>query len=361
MTDDVSAILAHATIGAISDGGTLTAGVITWPQFTLAALNGSKTLTFEATLNTSFPDGTTHLPNAVVVIGTGSNCTPSAEQNADCKTDTTVTAAPNIHAVKTVDGEHVTSANPGDVLHYAITVTNSGDAAGTADVTDDVSAILAHATIGAISDGGTLTAGVITWPQFTLAALNGSKTLTFEATLDTSFPDGTTHLPNAVVVIGTGSNCTAERRSRTRDCKTDTTVDTFSLVIDKTNDAPLADLVLPDRTVVELPTADEGVDGHLHARYTFGGDPRHRTGSSPTSCRRASSTWIAARPATPSSPSAATTRPPGRCPGWPRTVTENGSVTYKALVLKGAQRAGPAAHQRRLDRLRPDPAGRRAL
>ena len=53
----------------------------------------------------------------------------------------------------------VTGANPGDVLHYAITVTNSGDAAGAADVTDDVSAILAHATIGAISDGSTLTAG----------------------------------------------------------------------------------------------------------------------------------------------------------------------------------------------------------
>ena len=146
-------------------------------------------MTFEATLDTSFPDGTTTLPNAVVVVGTGSNCMPEANQDADCNTSTTVGGHPNIHAEKTVDGEHVTTANPGDVLHYAITVTNSGTANGTADISDDVNAILAHASIANISDGGTLTAGVITWPTFSLAALTGTKTVTFEATLDTSFPE----------------------------------------------------------------------------------------------------------------------------------------------------------------------------
>ncbi|HEX2705996.1 MAG TPA: hypothetical protein VHM65_09575, partial [Candidatus Lustribacter sp.] len=292
------------------------------------------TLTFEATLSTSFPNGTTDLPNAVVVVGTGSNCVPTAEQDADCTTDTTVEAAPNIHAVKTVDGEHVTTANPGDVLHYAITVTNSGDAAGTADVTDDVSAILAHATIGAISDGGTLTAGVITWPQFSLAALTGTKTLTFEATLSTSFPNGTTDLPNAVVVVGTGSNCvpTAEQDA---DCTTDTSVSEYKLTIDKTNDAPLVTLVLPDNTTADLPTADEGTTVTYTLTYAVGKLSVHNgviTDVLPAGIQYVAGSATSNDEFTFESYDSTT-----RTLSWTAaTVTKGGSVTYKALVLTGA-------------------------
>jgi uncharacterized repeat protein (TIGR01451 family) len=232
ISDDVTAIQAHATINAasISDGGTLTAGTITWPQFTLAANGGTKTVTFTATLDSTFPAGTTTIPNAVVVVGPGSNC-PDLTQNdlaaavidPDCQTTTTVSGHASIHAVKTVDGEHVTLAQPGNTLHYAITVTNSGDGAGTADISDDVTALLAHGTIGNISDGGTLLAGKITWPQFILAGGGGTKTVTFTATLSSTFPAGTTTLPNAVVVVGQGSNC-APQANQAADCNTVTTV-----------------------------------------------------------------------------------------------------------------------------------------
>ena len=154
-------------------------------------------------------------PNSATVgsANDGGN-TDSAKTTVDC---------PDIHAEKTVDGEHSTNADPGDTLHYAIKVTNNGDAAGTADVSDDISAILAHATIGTISDGGTLAGDVITWPQFSLDAKGGTKTLTFEVTLDSVFPNGKTELPNAVVVVGTGSNC-LPKDNEDADCNTETTV-----------------------------------------------------------------------------------------------------------------------------------------
>ena len=283
VTDDVTAILAHAAIqpGDISDGGVLDAGVITWPQFSLAP-SASKTLTFDAKLDGVFPDGTTHLPNAVVVVGTGSNCAPQANQDADCNTDTTVVAHPNIQAEKTVNGEHHDQALPGDVLDYAIVVTNTGHADGTADVTDDVTAILAHATISDINFGGSLAGNVITWPQFNLEANGGTKTLTFKATLGSVFPDGTTTLPNAAVVVGTGSNC-APTAEQDADCNTLTDVSEFTLTIEKTNNAPIETLDLPDDSAGRSADGRRRLDRDLHADLPRGRSTRGRSASSRTS------------------------------------------------------------------------------
>ena len=54
---------------------------------------GQVVLTYSVTLDDTFPEGTTHLPNVVVVTGPGSNC-PAASKDPDCDTDTTVEAAP---------------------------------------------------------------------------------------------------------------------------------------------------------------------------------------------------------------------------------------------------------------------------
>ena len=47
------------------------------------------------------------------------------------------------------------------------------------------------------------------------------------------------------------------------------------LVIDKTNDAPLETLELPDGSTADLPTADEGSTVTYTLAYTFAGDPVH--------------------------------------------------------------------------------------
>jgi hypothetical protein len=148
--------------------------------------------------------------------------------------ETVSVSTPHIQAEKTVDGVHASQAEPGDTLHFAIVVTNTGDADGDASVTDDISALLVRGTFNNdASDGGTINAsGVITWPTFSLAANGGTKTLTFTVTLDADgWPVGTTELPNTVVVIGEGSNCPREEGDA--DCDTTTTVNQPELTIVK--------------------------------------------------------------------------------------------------------------------------------
>jgi fimbrial isopeptide formation D2 family protein/uncharacterized repeat protein (TIGR01451 family) len=148
--------------------------------------------------------------------------------------ETVSVSTPHIQAEKTVDGVHASQAEPGDTLHFEIVVTNTGDAAGDATVTDDISALLDRGTYkNDASDGGTINAsGVISWPTFSLAANGGTKTLTFTVTLDASaWPVGTTELPNTVVVIGEGSNC--PRDEGDADCDTTTTVNQPALTIVK--------------------------------------------------------------------------------------------------------------------------------
>ena len=193
--------------------------------------------------------------------------------------------------------------------------------------------ILAHATYNDDCNLGCgVTDGVLSW-TVDVPANGGSVVLTFSVHLAATFPDGTTTIPNVVVVVGPGSNCPADEGDE--DCDTTTTVAVFSLVIDKTNDAPLEELVLPDKTVVSLPTADEGETVTYTLTYTVGANDvtnavitdvvpdglQYVDGSATSndeftfdgydSTTRTLS-WMAAK------------------------VTENGSVTYKALVLKGA-------------------------
>jgi uncharacterized repeat protein (TIGR01451 family) len=120
----------------------------------------------------------------------------------------------------------------GDTLNYRITISNTGAAAATnVPVSDDISALLDHATYNAdCSNSCSFAAETLTWTIPTIAA-GGSVTLTFSVELDATFPTGTTNLPNVVVVTGTGSNCAAA--STDPDCDTTTTVSESILSVDK--------------------------------------------------------------------------------------------------------------------------------
>jgi uncharacterized repeat protein (TIGR01451 family)/fimbrial isopeptide formation D2 family protein len=151
--------------------------------------------------------------------------------------ESVIVTTPNLHAVKLVatgDGAFgpTSVANPGDVLHFQITVSNSGNgAASNVPVSDNIAPLLAHASYNAdCSNSCSFGASTLTWTIPTIAA-GGSVTLSFSVTLDATFPTGTTHLPNVVVVTGPGSNCAAG--SENADCDTDTTVATSVLTIDK--------------------------------------------------------------------------------------------------------------------------------
>jgi uncharacterized repeat protein (TIGR01451 family) len=171
-----------------------------------------------------------------IYSGDGNNAAASGACNdAD---ENVVVTTPNIHATKLVatgDGDFgpTSVANPGDVLNFQITVTNSGNGAATnVPVSDNIAALLAHGSYnGDCNLGCNFAADTLSWTIPTLAANGGSVTLTFSVTLDDTFPIGITHLPNVVVVTGPGSNCAAG--SKDPDCDTDTTVATSVLTIDK--------------------------------------------------------------------------------------------------------------------------------
>ena len=307
VSDDIAAIVAHATYNGdcspacVVDGTTL--------EWTIdVGVGETVTLTFSVTLDDTFPAGTTHLPNVVVVTGPGSNC-PEASQDPDCDTDTTVGASPDLDVLKLVatgDGAFgpTSTASPGDVLNFKITVHNSGNAAATdVPVSDDISAVLAHATYnGDCNNSCGFAAETLTW---TIDVDAGQTvTLTFSVTLDDTFPLGTTQLPNVVVVTGPGSNC--PEASEDADCEVGTTVTTSSLVIEKsftgntggtdpdlevpaanigdtltyslhyTGEGPLSNAVITDA----LPQGLEFVAGSAHGNADFGDgtyDPTSRT------------------------------------------------------------------------------------
>ncbi|HUQ77911.1 MAG TPA: hypothetical protein VM427_03420 [Patescibacteria group bacterium] len=236
VSDNIAAILAHATYNDdCSNSCTIVGSTLNWTIPSIA-IGGSVTLTFSVDLDATFPAGTTELPNVVVVTGPGSNC-PAASEDADCDTNTTVSAAPDLNVTKLVATGAGTfagtsTAKAGDTLNYRITISNTGNAAATnVPVSDDIAALLARATYNAdCSNGCSLVGSTLNWTIASIAA-GGSVTLTFSVTLDATFPAGTTTLPNVVVVTGPGSNC--PEASEDADCDTTTTVSESILSIDK--------------------------------------------------------------------------------------------------------------------------------
>ena len=238
VSDDIADVLAHATYNAdCSNSCTVDGSTLKWTIPSIAANGGSVTLTFSVDLDDTFPVGTTHLPNVVIVTGPGSNC-PEASTDPDCDTDTTVQAQPDLNVTKLVATGDTTfaptsEADPGDVVNFQITITNTGNAAATnVPVSDNIAAVLAHADYNNdCSNSCTVDGTTLKWTIPSIAANGGSVTLTFSVTLDSAFPAGTTTLPNVVVVTGPGSNCPAA--STDHDCDTTTTVTESVLGIDK--------------------------------------------------------------------------------------------------------------------------------
>jgi uncharacterized repeat protein (TIGR01451 family) len=220
LDDDISSILAHGSYNGDVAATSGTAGFsdpnITWTGN--LAHGASVTITFSADLDNVFPVGITHVTNAIVVTGRGSNCPDLQAPDPDCKTDTIVPASPDLSAEKTVKVHgstdafsHSNTANPGDTLDFKIHVANNGNAdADNQTVTDVLSQALVDNSnafnIATCSPSCTYDAGTrtITWANVDIAA-GGSVDLTFSVTLKDTFPVGQTTLGNTVVLAA--SNC----------------------------------------------------------------------------------------------------------------------------------------------------------
>jgi uncharacterized repeat protein (TIGR01451 family)/fimbrial isopeptide formation D2 family protein len=231
-----------ATFAISGDGRTLT--------WTFASLSDgvqgapAATITYDVTIDADA--GTApQINDAQICVSELPNCESDDEE--------VTPQLPDIELIKTAgdaaDGE-VFATTPGPVT-YTYEVTNEGplalsdvtvtDDAGTpADTSDDYEAACPRTTL----------------------AVGESMTCTFTI-------DVLTDTVNVAVARGV----TAEGNPVEDDDDAEVVVLEFGLLIDKTNDAPLEPLELPDGTIVDLPTADEGETVTYTLDYNLVGDP----------------------------------------------------------------------------------------
>jgi uncharacterized repeat protein (TIGR01451 family)/fimbrial isopeptide formation D2 family protein len=217
---------------------------ITWTFVSLPSGDPAATITYDVTIDA---DATGDPQENIAEV--------CVDEDTPCASDVEIVTPqfPDIELVKTAgdaaDGD-VHETEPGEVT-YTYEVTNSGpltlidvtvtDDAGTPDEpSDDVEADCPDTTL---DPGESMTC-----------------TATIEVLVDTT---------NIAVARGV----TVEGNPAEDDDPADVRILEHGLVIDKTNDAPLETLELPDGSTADLPTADEGSTVTYTLSYTFSGDP----------------------------------------------------------------------------------------
>ena len=144
ITDDISPVVpTFGTFGTSTPAATVTGGNQRWPwsDQTIPG-NSTATYTYSVVLNNAgFPNGTTTLPNVVVV--TDSNCVANSG-DANCKTTTTVTPAPHLSVTKIPDAQTVVAGSP---VGFTIKVTSDGQSTANNVTLADTLPTLANAGI----------------------------------------------------------------------------------------------------------------------------------------------------------------------------------------------------------------------
>ncbi|MFD4670794.1 GEVED domain-containing protein [Lentzea sp. NPDC058450] len=160
-TDDLTQVLddarynddAQATVGAV----TLVSPRLEWKGD--LPIGGTATITYTVTVKNPNP-GDKRLNNKITSDTPGNNCPPGSK-DPSCSTET---PGRELTIAKTSDSK---TANPGDTVTYALTITNTGQVPLTGEkVTDDLSGVLDDATwVSGQATPGTvsLTAPTLTW------------------------------------------------------------------------------------------------------------------------------------------------------------------------------------------------------
>ncbi|HLX11966.1 MAG TPA: DUF11 domain-containing protein, partial [Bacteroidota bacterium] len=112
---------------------------------------------------------------------------------------TVITSTVNFTTSSKTDSDLVAghTGTAGDSLKYKITVINTGNQAAVNMVVVDTLPVHIHVKGAEISNSGTLTGSVITWPTVALFQPNTTQIYTFTVYLDSSVADGATITNNA--------------------------------------------------------------------------------------------------------------------------------------------------------------------
>lgn len=195
ITDTVPAHL--TVITPIPDSGVLSSNTVTWTGITVPG-HDSTTRTFQATIDASMPAGPTTLTNTAVLgcqiptIALDSlsiRVCPWAELSSSATT--TVSALPTI----SLDKQGPATVTAGNNITYTLAWSVNGNAPATNAVIID--AIPANTTFVSADNGGTNTAGTVTW---NLGTKNPGDSGTVTLVVKSNSP-----LTNATVITNTGT------------------------------------------------------------------------------------------------------------------------------------------------------------
>ncbi|MGY1551215.1 DUF7927 domain-containing protein [Microbacterium sp. A588] len=202
-SDDLAAVLDDATYNgdAASDSGAgveYVDGVLEWTG--PLAIGASVTVTYSVTVNDP-ATGDRRLDNTVVTPP-GGNC-EIGSNDPDC---TKKIPAASFSLSKSAD---VTSAVPGDIITYTVTVTNTGTvdytAGSPASFSDDLSRVLDDAAYNDdVSTGGVVTDDLLEWSG--ALAVGEAVTVTYSVTVDDPVT-GDFVLSNVVTPTAPGGEC----------------------------------------------------------------------------------------------------------------------------------------------------------
>ncbi|MFE4588801.1 DUF7927 domain-containing protein [Streptomyces laurentii] len=222
-TDDLSDVTDDAKVdpASLTGGAQLLDGGVSWSG--PLAVGESHTVTYTVTVNG--PDQGDHVLRNAVIPGPTGSCT-----SADDCTSTIPVAAFTV--TKSVDA---TAAAPGDVLHYTLTVTNTGavDFGGTgtphappAHIVDALAGDLTAADYnGDASNGGTLQGTDLVWDLD--LPIGATEELTYSLTAHSDIT-ATTVITNTVTPGQYGTCATPDA------CTTETTIQTRGFTVAKT-------------------------------------------------------------------------------------------------------------------------------
>ncbi|MGN7966465.1 LPXTG cell wall anchor domain-containing protein [Microbacterium sp. 22179] len=231
-TDDLSGVLDDAAYNgdatsSTGAGAAYAAPVLSWSG--PLAIGDTVTVTYSVTVNDP-ATGDDRLENTVVTPpGVGGNCEPGSTDPA-CVANV---PSGSYTVEKTADP---TTALPGDVVTYTVTVTNTGEVAYTdedpASFSDDLSRVLDDAAYnGDVSPGGAVSGTTLTWSG--ALAVGESLQVTYSVTVDDPV-EGDFTLRNVVAPTSPGGECVEGA------CIIDTPIAAYT--VNKTSDA--ADTVL---------------------------------------------------------------------------------------------------------------------
>lgn len=213
--DDLTAVLDDATFNDDASGGaTLTGSTLSWSG--ALPVGATVSVTYSVTVN-SMATGDLLLTNVVLPTNPDGRCV-----SADgCETNQPVVG------FVVEKGVSSTSARPGDIITFTITMTNVGSIAYTdespATFTDDLAGVLAGADYNDDASGGaTVTGSMLTLTR--ALAVGEVLSVTYSFTVSDGF-SGT--LPN-VVVPGSGGICNPGVENA---CRTTTTVPPSAAVL----------------------------------------------------------------------------------------------------------------------------------